>query len=379
MLNLTHWLEDNIDKVPPIQAVTAKQTKTKPEKLPDSIDYTCQDGSKITIIIRKTQRLRRCKIRLINDQCELRVPSNLPLEALNKILPNVYTWIESNIPYLRLQAEIPRTLNYTSKTGKNIVIAVERSKRARNVRVKLQNNQFILVLPKSTGKEKLDKLLPDIFAWVEKKAPEVHEVQKMHSLPKLVSIPLLNTDFPINYVQEYPKDPLNTLDFDRNSIFSSVVNGQKKILVVNYQDMLTFYGEQQDLWLQVIALQRWCLLLAKKHLPIVLNRVLSQNHFQQVNCKVHDQRMRWGSCTKKTGQTPTIYLNWRAILLSEELISHLCLHEASHIIYMNHSAEFYDTLVNMDPDTLMHEKGLDAAWDELPWWATHKKQLNAYL
>lgn len=54
--------------------------------------------------------------------------------------------------------------------------------------------------------------------------------------------------------------------------------------------------------------------------------------------RIKDSKTLWGSC----GKNGSINLNWRLILLPEELIEHIIIHELAHIVYRNHSKQFYN-------------------------------------
>lgn len=56
--------------------------------------------------------------------------------------------------------------------------------------------------------------------------------------------------------------------------------------------------------------------------------------------KIKEQQQRWGSCTAN-GQ---VLINWRILLAPVSIIDYVLAHELSHLIYMDHSKAFWDTL-----------------------------------
>ena len=64
-----------------------------------------------------------------------------------------------------------------------------------------------------------------------------------------------------------------------------------------------------------------------------------------------------------------ISLNWRALLLPAPLLEHLCWHELCHLRHMDHSPAYREELARFSPNWPAHEKALNAAWRGLPWWA----------
>ena len=64
-----------------------------------------------------------------------------------------------------------------------------------------------------------------------------------------------------------------------------------------------------------------------------------------------------------------ISLNWRALLLPAPLLEHLCWHELCHLRHMDHSPAYREELARFSPQWPAREKALNAAWRSLPWWA----------
>lgn len=57
-------------------------------------------------------------------------------------------------------------------------------------------------------------------------------------------------------------------------------------------------------------------------------------------------RARWGSCSAKSG----IRLNWRLIHLPSAPIDYVIVHEAAHLVEMNHGPRFWATVEGLCPD-----------------------------
>ena len=389
------WVDDNCDDIWARINQGQRPSASACQELPPArYDYTCENGKTVTIFVQRKPRIRATSLQLVQGQFVMIVPMSMNRYGFDMALAELHDWIEKyaesaacaspqqecpSLPPKPDIPNIPRSLSYTCRNGRSFRIKVQRSARAQRVRIKLVNNQFILVVPTYLQKEELDALLPNIYAWVEKKEPEIQDVIKKQALPEHVAIPLLAKNFRVVCEENYLKGAARFEAFDDTSLTATVTNLHEKVMALNIKDSIEIYGGQKNLWLRVMALQNWCLRMAECHLPSILKRVLKQKNFPDVGIAIRDQRSRWGSCTKKVGQRPTIALNWRAILLPEELLTHLCVHEVSHLQHMNHSSQFYDTMEEMETEALRYEKELDQAWKDLPWWATHKSQLNQHL
>lgn len=63
--------------------------------------------------------------------------------------------------------------------------------------------------------------------------------------------------------------------------------------------------------------------------------------------RIRDMKSRWGTCHVKKG---IVTLNRRLIAAPRGAIEYVALHELCHLIYPNHSRQFYDFLAAMMPD-----------------------------
>ena len=76
---------------------------------------------------------------------------------------------------------------------------------------------------------------------------------------------------------------------------------------------------------------------AKVLLPQRLKALATEKGFKYERCTVRDVHSRWGSCNTKGSISLSIYL----MLLPNELVDYVLLHELCHTIEMNHSDKFW--------------------------------------
>jgi predicted metal-dependent hydrolase len=69
---------------------------------------------------------------------------------------------------------------------------------------------------------------------------------------------------------------------------------------------------------------------------------------------IRDATSRWGSCSGRK----TISLNWRLILAPPEVAHYVCVHEAAHLLHMNHSPVFWNVVESLCPTYREHKKWL---------------------
>lgn len=100
----------------------------------------------------------------------------------------------------------------------------------------------------------------------------------------------------------------------------------------------TDYGEKQE-WLRKVIVNA-VTDEAKRVLPSRLKSLAEKHGFRYSNCSVRNSHSRWGSCSGQGNISLSIYL----VLLPDELIDYVLLHELCHTIEMNHSERFWTLL-----------------------------------
>ncbi len=94
------------------------------------------------------------------------------------------------------------------------------------------------------------------------------------------------------------------------------------------------------------ALENWYKDKAKE--KIMERVVYYQSHFDQKPKRIviKDQQKRWGSCTKDN----QLLFNWKCIMAPSPVLDYIVVHEMCHMVYMNHSQEFWNLLKRILPD-----------------------------
>jgi len=70
--------------------------------------------------------------------------------------------------------------------------------------------------------------------------------------------------------------------------------------------------------------------------------------------RIKEQKSRWGSCSTKGN----LNFNWKIIMAPDEIIDYLVVHELCHLLHMNHSKEFWQSVGSILPDYKVRERWL---------------------
>lgn len=75
-------------------------------------------------------------------------------------------------------------------------------------------------------------------------------------------------------------------------------------------------------------------------------------HFESIRIK--DQRSRWGSCSSQGN----LNFNWRILLAPEPVCDYVIIHELCHLVFMDHSANFWNLVESICPGYKQYRKWL---------------------
>ena len=116
----------------------------------------------------------------------------------------------------------------------------------------------------------------------------------------------------------------------------------------NHADIVKSFGTPRK-QIQIIVKEYAYNLLLEKTKSFSL--IMSVN---PISIKIKDYRSRWGSCSFKGD----ISYNWKIIFAPIEVIEYLIIHELSHLIFFNHSKEFWLKVEEFQPNFKNYRKWL---------------------
>jgi predicted metal-dependent hydrolase len=95
---------------------------------------------------------------------------------------------------------------------------------------------------------------------------------------------------------------------------------------------------------------------AKKVITSEVEKWSQIMHLTYAKTRISSAKTRWGSCSF----TNTISINWRLILLPEECLEYVIIHELAHITEKNHSKNFWNIVETYCPDYKTTRKTLQS-------------------
>ena len=99
---------------------------------------------------------------------------------------------------------------------------------------------------------------------------------------------------------------------------------------------------------------KWYKNLAKKYLIKRTEQIAQQVNLTPSKIKITSADKRWGSCSSKKN----INFSYKLIMANEMAIDYVIIHELCHLVYMNHSKQFWDTVAGLMPNYKEHKKYL---------------------
>lgn len=229
-------------------------------------------------------------------------------------------------PLKGLYNSLMSTIVFSCKE-QNILIKRKPTSRAKrlSLRISARHNGFVLTIPPRTTDFHIRAFLDHCKPWIEKNLTKMFPVK--HFIPG-EEVTLHGTPF------QCVLDPLR-----RKPILCS----STKTLRLPPRCSQTVLHE---LFKKV----------AMEHLTPYVTQASQALGKRVESVKFRDTKSRWGSCSAKK----TISLSWRLILAPPDVARYVCIHEAVHLLHMNHSQVFWKTVEDLCPTYRDHKKWLKA-------------------
>ncbi|GLQ04910.1 M48 family metallopeptidase [Sneathiella chinensis] len=209
--------------------------------------------------------------------------------------------------------------------GREVPVTVQRSSRARKMKIKVGAAQgIVLVLPRSVP-------LKTGYAFLQEQRDWIAETAAALPTPVVFAdgalVPLFGVDHVIRHVPE------------------------QRGFVWREAGCLYVAGESSHLPRRVTD---WMKKEIRNHITDQAQRYADRLEVRIAGISVRDQTSRWGSCSSAR----RLNFSWRLIFMPENVCHYVIAHEVAHLRHMNHSQEFWDTVTLLFGDSRQERRWL---------------------
>ncbi len=218
-------------------------------------------------------------------------------------------------------------LSYEYETGIIEFGVVFRNRKTMAIQIE-PPDKITVLSPKGVKEDEILKSVKGKSKWIVKKLFQLAEMESLKKTRKIIngeSFIYMGMDYPLQIVVE---------------------GRYKKVQVELFRDILYVYTDINGKEKIRLALKKW---YKEKSLEKVRERVIYfQKYFDLEPNKVmvKEQKRQWGSCTSQRN----LYFNWKIIMAPSPVLDYLVVHEMSHMVHMNHSADFWNLVRSILPD-----------------------------
>ncbi len=195
-------------------------------------------------------------------------------------------------------------------------------KKRKTFTIKIDSSGCIKILaPTFLKNSEVVKLVEQKAAWISRKSAELKN-------KKTVEKKFVNDEEFLFLGQKY------SLEIIETQLFDDVKLSENKFF------LYATHEKSEEI------LKNW---YKQKAGEIIFNRIEYYKKILNVEpnlIKIKDQKTRWGSCNFKKN----LNFNWRIIMAPLELVDYLVVHELSHLLHLNHSQNFWNTVAEVLPD-----------------------------
>lgn len=201
-------------------------------------------------------------------------------------------------------------------------------KKIKNVYISIKDGQVIVRAPMRLSLSKIEELLKLKKEWIEEKLGNIKENRKVDIKNKNY-IYILGSKIKIEYVYD------NIKNIKVNLTEKSCIVHLPNNIKMN-PDTIVKIEEKIDKELKSLAI---------KYIGISMEKYEKITSLHPVEIKVRKFKSIWGNCSSKK----VIKINQNLIHYDIPQIEYVCLHEITHLKYMNHQKEFWNYIKKYMP------------------------------
>lgn len=202
-------------------------------------------------------------------------------------------------------------------------------KRIKNLYIQIKDGKVIVKAPIRLSTEKIESMLKSKEAWIKKKINNVKETRDIN-LKEKDYIYILNNKVNIKY--EYLNVSKIIVKLDEKKCIIYIPNGQVIDDELYKKIEIKLHNELKD--------------IAVRYISQAMEKYIKMTSLTPKEIQVRRFKSIWGNCSSKK----VIKINEKIIHYGIKQIEYVCLHEITHLKYMNHQKEFWSHIEKYMPD-----------------------------
>jgi predicted metal-dependent hydrolase len=218
--------------------------------------------------------------------------------------------------------------------------AVRVSPRARRLTARVHvGGRVEIVVPIGVNAHTVRDFVQRFTPWIDRKVAAMQcFAAPSEPVPRIVEFALTDEKFTVDWQKGSKRGLRQTAD--RVEVYASDERGARGLL------------------------QGWLKRAAQDRLAPRLLQLANELNYHVARVSIRCQRTRWGSCSTRG----TVSLNCSLLFLNLEVVRYLFVHELAHTKHMNHSANFWRLVEELEPDYRRLDRTLLAGWRTVPGW-----------
>lgn len=213
------------------------------------------------------------------------------------------------------------------------------STKAKRIRITIKNGNVIVTVPKGVSTTQARQFIETKQEWVKR------HIQGPTSNKHVAKREYACGDkFPYMGI-------LLELKTQNTQLKRIKVQREENVMMVSIPDFIV--GEKRKELIKN-SIMTWYKNEAKRVFKYKLDYYSQVMDLEYNRLRVKNQRTRWGSCSSKKN----INLNWKILLAPNDVIDYIIIHELTHMKYMNHSQEFWQSVARYIPEYTSQKRWL---------------------
>jgi predicted metal-dependent hydrolase len=236
-------------------------------------------------------------------------------------------------------------MNHIQYGNRKIIFKIVRSNRRKTVGIYIDPETGVIIrVPHFLRVDEISEIVKKRAQWIIKKQGVIKNHNHLNSVKEFVS----GEAFPYLGRQYRLKVEKSILEKEE---CCKLINGRFLVEINRQLDGKRVKG------IVKMALMNWYLERAYEKIPERVKLYAHQIGMRPKAVEIKNYKRQWGSCSHHNG---VIRFNWKIIMAPVTILDYVIVHELCHLIYSNHSAQFWEKVQTIIPDFIMKRNRLRA-------------------